>query len=558
MRAWIATRRLPPASVVVLHLLVFVCVLGLFLWERRAVGNPRVDDAYITFSFSKNLATGNGPVYSHGLRVEGYSNFLWMLIVAGALALKPLADPYVAARALTVPFGIVFLASTYWLVLRATRNAKGSHLLAWLVLAWMVVDADLVAAAMSGLETLPHAALVVLGFALYIAQRDGNERAAKLTVPCLVLVALMRIDGFVPLGFILTWEFFAALRSRRFHLRRFLVWAGPALLVYAAWFAWRWSYYGLPLPTTYYAKALIPKALPNRGHEYVLDFWWGTGLFLLIPVALMSALKERFLGALVLAFIGVLSLYVIRVGGDWMPFNRFFVSVVPLFLVAVASGTHELLRRLARRRRWEPVAAAALLAVATLWAARRADCHSSETKAEQDKLKYLLGMAATLDKNLLPAARLLNRVVPPGKRLVSDYAGVMAYFTDAEVIDMWGLANREIALRGTTDGVNPIWGRTCPPCYAGLKPDFFHVPTIQKGDAYASEGAVIRAVWQSKAIGKYVDFHAFVAGRVRERSSGRTMYFLQRKTDDAEFVAFEAGRNVVVEYPFLPYESVLP
>ena len=40
------------------------------------------DDAYITFSFSKSPAAGNGPIYSHDLKVEGYSNFLWMVLVA--------------------------------------------------------------------------------------------------------------------------------------------------------------------------------------------------------------------------------------------------------------------------------------------------------------------------------------------------------------------------------------------------------------------------------------------------------------------------------------------
>ena len=41
-----------------------------------------IDDAYITLRYSKNLLLGNGPVFNIGERVEGYSNFSWMVLLA--------------------------------------------------------------------------------------------------------------------------------------------------------------------------------------------------------------------------------------------------------------------------------------------------------------------------------------------------------------------------------------------------------------------------------------------------------------------------------------------
>src|SRR5690606_37715815 len=74
-------------------LVVFGVAVSLWVWGTTLVGDARVDDAYITFAFSKNLALGKGPIYGFDLRVEGYSNFLWMilsslgeLIGTGALA----------------------------------------------------------------------------------------------------------------------------------------------------------------------------------------------------------------------------------------------------------------------------------------------------------------------------------------------------------------------------------------------------------------------------------------------------------------------------------------
>src|SRR5438046_1501989 len=40
------------------------------------------DDAFITYRYAENLARGLGLVYNPGERVEGYSNFLWTLMMA--------------------------------------------------------------------------------------------------------------------------------------------------------------------------------------------------------------------------------------------------------------------------------------------------------------------------------------------------------------------------------------------------------------------------------------------------------------------------------------------
>ena len=45
------------------------------------------DDAYITFRYAANYAAGHGLVYNIGEQVEGYTNFLWtILMVLGRLA----------------------------------------------------------------------------------------------------------------------------------------------------------------------------------------------------------------------------------------------------------------------------------------------------------------------------------------------------------------------------------------------------------------------------------------------------------------------------------------
>ena len=64
---------------------VLFAVAGhLFLfWLSYQIFSYTIDDAYITFRYSKNLAAGFGPTYNPGLPpVEGYTTFLWMLLMA--------------------------------------------------------------------------------------------------------------------------------------------------------------------------------------------------------------------------------------------------------------------------------------------------------------------------------------------------------------------------------------------------------------------------------------------------------------------------------------------
>jgi len=62
---------------------LFSLVGHLFLfWLSAQIFSFTIDDAYITFRYSKNLAADFGPTYNPGLPpVEGYTTFLWMLLM---------------------------------------------------------------------------------------------------------------------------------------------------------------------------------------------------------------------------------------------------------------------------------------------------------------------------------------------------------------------------------------------------------------------------------------------------------------------------------------------
>ncbi|MBI5533614.1 MAG: hypothetical protein HY898_12920 [Deltaproteobacteria bacterium] len=66
-----------------------------------------------------------------------------------------------------------------------------------------------------------------------------------------------------------------------------------------------------------------------------------------------------------------------------------------------------------------------------------------------------------------------------------------------DIIEYWGLCNASVAKRGSTSGINPIYGKACPECIAEAVPDYFHtmIPLRRARDAYKDQESVIRDVF---------------------------------------------------------------
>src|SRR5262249_33111589 len=76
-RRLMTLRRLLPIALVASAATVLVA--------HSLVWNFVTDDAFISFVYSRNLAEHGQLVFNLGERVEGYTNFLWTVILAGLL-----------------------------------------------------------------------------------------------------------------------------------------------------------------------------------------------------------------------------------------------------------------------------------------------------------------------------------------------------------------------------------------------------------------------------------------------------------------------------------------
>lgn len=290
------------------------------------------DDAFISFRYLDQFLAGQGLVFNEGERVEGYTNFLWIMVLAPFRALGLPLIP------LSQALGILCLLACTLLLARIAWRRREAPVAAVLV----VLHLHLQYFASCGLETLMFAALVTAGVILLMqAQRPAQFAAAGL---CLILATMTRPDGAIFYALSSGLVVWLAWRERRWGV----LWgyALPFLLLYLPYFAWKFSYYGYPVPNTFYAKS-ADKPYLGQGLAYVgsyfLCYWYLVpGLFggwWLLRRARGGDLRSpgfdgRRAGFLLLACPLVYLLYVVWVGGDFM-FSRFCLPVTPLLCLAI-------------------------------------------------------------------------------------------------------------------------------------------------------------------------------------------------------------------------------
>ncbi len=355
-------RRAPPLQRAVAAVWVLVVLLALGLVLRRAW---ICDDIYITFRYCDNVLAGNGPVYNPGEHSEGYTHFMWLLLLTlgRSLGLPPeLLGKYA---------GVPAYLGCLWLLGRLSGRlfpGRGGWLgLPVAMLGW-ALHADARLFASGGLETPLFTFFVLLGFQWTCV--SAHRRRGALAGWAFAVAWLLRPDALL---YSLLAAAFLLWRGERRLLRDYaLVW----LVLVLPHFVFRMLYYGYPLPNPYYAKS---GGLANwpQGWIYTRIYFWA--YFVLLGAVLAVWPIARGLGrrpppgfaagapaALAYATIAALLtiLYVTRMGGDFM-FGRFFLPTTPFLLLGLEAVVQSL------PRWWLRVAAAALVIGLVVWGGAR-------------------------------------------------------------------------------------------------------------------------------------------------------------------------------------------
>jgi hypothetical protein len=407
------------------------------------VWNFVTDDAFISFVYSRNLAEHGQLVFNLGERVEGYTNFLWTVLLAGFYKLG--LPPEFMSRFL----GTLAGCATLFVCTRLSRRLREADIDS----AWDALPAFLLAGvpgyacwSSGGLETQLFTFLVTFGMAQYLSDQMRRVEPRAISGVLFGLAALTRPEGLLFFALTVAHRAIVKLYDRKLApTRAELVWIGSFLVLTLPHLLWRRWYYGWWVPNTFFIKSSGGTAAIGQGFYY-LSQWILQFHLWIVPVLVVAALVARrdrglrVLAGYALLVVTVFCAYVASVGGDFMGLFRFVIPVVPLLALLAASS----LRLLLAER--QPVVAMAVVALLLVGHAAHAwvvDRRSLTIGADRgiDTPGYLRRYTA----NRALIGKWFGQFVRPGDYAAVGGAGAQVYYSAIPSLDCFGLSDAYIA-----------------------------------------------------------------------------------------------------------------
>ena len=431
-----------------LEVLCLLGLLGPWAWAVQRFWFL-CDDAFISFRYSVNWATGAGLRYNLGEHtpIEGYSNFLWVALCA--LGKRMGIEPTVLAPWLSAVCGGLLIVAVF-LTLRRLRVSLLAAFVAVAGMAWLPPFAVW---SSSGLETMMFCLLLFATFErLVLAPRVSVWQVTLVGL----LLALVRAEALA--WFLCFWVMAGVvrpLRARaeqsepRSHLRPWLVSLGAVVVLYAVYFALRYDHFGRPFANTVYAKVGASAEFLRRGFDYVTLYWLTFLtpflLFLAAPVTLTRTLRWTAFPTLAVAF-GI-HLYGVLSGGDFMTMGRFLVPALSFQAVTLGATLH-CVGQVHSSLRWTaPLVPAAVLVLGILPGFDRHVVPESvrapfHVRFNSERFRSEYGQWAFMKRNTdsrTQLAHALKEFADGDASLVCTAVGVLGYETQFTIFDRAGL-----------------------------------------------------------------------------------------------------------------------
>jgi hypothetical protein len=386
------------------------------------------EDAAMLLRYSEHLADGHGIVWNVGERpVDGATDFLFMVVVAAAHASG--AGLEKSAQGV----GLVAHLFTVLLVFFSARRQVGApSALAVLAASFLALGPGLRHLA-AGYGTPLFALACALTFSAALGLADAaDERVAgaALRFSLLGLVAgLARPEGVFFAVFCLG----AVLHARRGHARRVIVirFLAVFLTLGLAYFAWRFWYFGYPLPNPFYKKGAGLLYAHSLRQSWKNLFSLGLPFVAVLLVGPFFRVTRRIAILTLTPVLAFVCLFVL-ISDETNYVMRFRYPVLPAVLIgAVAVWQGVFAPRLVR---WPPLFAGALAIAATLGLAFYQ--HRRFDHVEPRRM------------GLYDAALVLRDYRRYNYALVTTEAGLLPLYSTWRAVDAWGLNDAFIAHHG--------------------------------------------------------------------------------------------------------------
>ncbi|KPK74668.1 MAG: hypothetical protein AMJ89_05645 [candidate division Zixibacteria bacterium SM23_73] len=405
--------------------IILLLIIAIFVVHALNM-NFTQDDAFISYRYVKNFINGHGLVFNPGERVEGYTNFLWVMILSIFAQLG--LDMIIVSKILGVAAG----ATTLFLIYQISLNFFGKKEWFFPLFAPLLLASNSAFAywSISGLESVFFAMTVLLSVYFYFTHQ-------RLMIISSALSTLIRPEGVLVFGILILHKFFFSAAKgggsfgKRDNLNKCLSYILGFVLLLLPFLIFKLFYYGDLLPNPFYAKTGFSLEYLKTGMAY---FWlflkhyglWGT--LYLIPILFYRDLEAK--GKLILLMVYIYTLYIIIIGGDVLKAHRFFLPVLPFLYLLFSFALMRLYLML--KKQAVPIFVVISFSILTFFLPR-----NWITNVRSAELGLYLKMSRYAER--------LRQSFGTDFTLAMSTIGAISYLTEAKVIDMLGLTDPYIA-----------------------------------------------------------------------------------------------------------------
>lgn len=296
------------------------------------------DDAYISYRYVANFLNGHGLVYNIGERIEGFTNFGWVIYMALAGALQ--TDFILVSRLTGLLCGAGVIVLTYVLARRLFEDKD--QWLALLPTYLVAANPSLAYWSPAGLETSVFALLVLASLYCFLIR-------SRWLLLAIILGVWVRPEGALVAGLLMAVETITERRLPRYSGRM----VGLAFVLSLPYAIFKLFYYGSILPNPFFAKTGWHLDYLTNGLEYAGMFladggFYGVGL--LLPLIFWGRLSKTFRSLYL--FVVLYTAYVILIGGDVLKVYRFFIPLLAGYGLLVALSVQLVAASLKRNTRY--------------------------------------------------------------------------------------------------------------------------------------------------------------------------------------------------------------
>ena len=417
-------------------------LLGLWAFALLALGWIRawpdtIDDAHISFRYVENFVAGHGLSFNPGQIVEGFSNPLvvFLLIPVNAIGFS------LEAAMLLIGIASFFFCAAA--ALRLTQRLGGADWVQMLAAIAVLGHFPLLYYSVTGLETGFYAALTLGALWRYEAR---GRRVDWLGAILWGAVVLCRPEGVLYPAALGVFELVRAIRNRDKGRWNSVAWMAGVGGVFVLFELWRRWYFGSWLPNTFLAKSPGTADLApgvswfTSSRDYLVGFLYQLGV--LLPLCALATwfderLRARLAPVWIVVALGIA--FAIYTGGDWMPAGRYLLPVAVPLIVLGSLGVESLWSRLRARGfgdagHWLAGLAGVLILAGPSVVLQR-------FYSQQENYPYHTMSSRTARD----AAIALGEIHGPDHKIVAHRIGALGRFSGMEVIDLFGLVDRDIA-----------------------------------------------------------------------------------------------------------------